>query len=143
MKPICTHATAALGKFSTLDQHIAAEKISVVERGAEWLLQKVSIIGPQTRAWSHGLVAARGVQAVRILHGLLHLSGKHSSELIEQACGTAHSYGEYRLVTIRKLIKHAGPDQQAFEFLEEHWIIRNLSDYGDVVRVHFGKEAKL
>jgi hypothetical protein len=83
------------------------------------------------------------VQAVRILHGLLHLSGKHSSELIEQACGTAHSYGEYRLVTIRKLIKHAGSDQQAFEFLEEHPIIRNLSDYGDVVRVHFGKEAKL
>ena len=143
MKPICTHATAALGKFSTLDQHIAAEKISVVERGTEWLLQKVSIIGPQTRTWSHGLVAVRGVQAVRVLQGLLHLSGKHSSVLIEQACGTAHSYGEYRLATIRKLIKHAGPDQQAFEFLEEHPIIRNLSDYGDVVRVHFGKEAKL
>ena len=49
----------------------------------------------------------------------------------------------YRLVTIRKRTKHAGPDQQAFEFLEEHPIIRNLSDYGDVVRVHIGKEAKL
>jgi hypothetical protein len=47
------------------------------------------------------------------------------------------------LATIRKLIKHAGPDQQQFEFLEDHPIIRNLSDYGDVVRVHFGKEAKL
>jgi transposase len=143
MKPICTHARAAQGKFSTLDQHIAPEKISAVERGTEWLLQKVSIIGPQTRAWSRGLVANRGVQSVRVLQGLLHLSGKHSSESIEQACQTAHTYGEYRLATIRKLIKHAGPDQQQFEFLEDHPIIRNLSDYGDVVRVHFGKEATL
>ncbi len=143
MKPICTHARAAQGKFSTLSQHIASEKISVVERGTEWLLQKVGIIGPQTRAWSRALVAARGVQSVRVLQGLLNLSGKHSSESIEQACRTAHSYGEYRLATIRKLIKHAGPDQEQFEFLEDHPIIRNLSDYGDVVRVHFGKEAKL
>ena len=143
MKAICTHATQPHGKFSTLSEHIANEKISAVERGAEWLLEKVSIIGPQTRAWSQGLVATRGIQSVRVLQGLLHLSRKHSSELIEQACQTAHSYGEYRLATIRKLIKHAGPDQQAFEFLEDHPIIRNLSDYGEVVRVHFGKEANL
>jgi transposase len=143
MKPICTHARATEGRFSTLDQHIASEKISVVERGTEWLLRKVSLIGPETRAWSLGLVATRGVQSVRVLQGLLHLSGKHSSEAIEQACQTAHSYGEYRLATIRKLIQHASPQQRSLEFLEDHPIIRNLSDYGNVVRVHFGKEAKL
>jgi hypothetical protein len=143
MRPICTHARASEGRFSTLSQHIASEKISMVERGAEWLLQKVSVIGPQTRAWSVSLVATRGVQSVRVLQGLLHLSGKHSSEAIEQACQTAHSYGEYRLATIRKLIQHSGPEQRTLEFLDEHPIIRNLSDYGNVVRVQFGKEAKL
>ena len=143
MKLICTHAKAPLGKFSTLPQHIASEKISAVERGADWLLEKVGIIGPETRAWSQGLVAAKGVQSVRVLQGLLSLSGKHSSGAIEQACRTAHSYGEYRLASIRKLIAHAGPDQQQFDFLEEHPIIRNLSHYGDVVRVRYGKEAKL
>ena len=143
MKSICIHATAPQGKFSTLSEHIASEKISAVERGTEWYLQKVSVIGPETRAWSHGAVAARGVQAVRVLQGLLSLSRKHSSESLECACRTAHSYGEYRLVTIRKLIQHSGNDQQEFEFLEDHPIIRNLSDYGDIVRVHFGKEAAL
>ena len=54
MKPICTHATAALGKSSTLSEHIASEKISVVEHGADWLLQKVSLIGPETCAWAEG-----------------------------------------------------------------------------------------
>jgi hypothetical protein len=141
MEVVCTHATQAQGKFSTLAEHIASEKISPVERGTEWLLEKVSFIGKNTRNWSHGLVATRGVEAVRVLHGLLNLSHKHRSEAIEQACETAHSYGEYRLKTIRQLIKHSAGKQGEFEFLDQYPIIRNLSDYGDVARVDFRKEA--
>jgi len=107
MEVICTHATQSKGKFSTLPEHIASEKISPVERGTEWLLKKVRFVGPNTRNWSHGLVAARGVEAVRVLHGLLNLSRKYPSAVLEQACGTAHSYGEYRLATIRNLIQHS------------------------------------
>ena len=141
MEPICTHATQPLGKFSTLPAHIASEKISPVERGAEWLLKKVSYVGPHTRAWSEGLVAARGIESVRVLHGLLNLTNKHPSDVLEQACETAHSYGEYRLKTLRQLIQHAAPKQEAFEFLDEHPIIRNLSHYGQFVHVDFRKEA--
>lgn len=141
MKVISTHVTQAKGKFSTLPEHIASEKISPVERGTEWLLKKVGFVGPNTRNWSHGLVATRGVAAVRVLCGLLNLSRKYPSAVIEQACRTAHSYGEYRLATIRKLIQHSAPKQGEFEFLDQHPIIRNLSDYGDVVRVDFRKEA--
>jgi len=141
METICTHVVQAEGKFSTLREHIASEKISPVERGTEWLLKNVGYIGPNTRKWSLGLVATRGIEAVRVLHGLLNLSGKHPSEALERACGTAHSYGEYRLATIRKLIKHAAPKQGEFEFLAEHPMIRNLSDYGDVIRVDFRTEA--
>jgi transposase len=141
MQVICTHATQPLGKFSTLPQHIASEKISPIERGAEWLLKKVSYVGPHTRAWSEGLVAARGIESVRVLHGLLNLTNKHPSDVLERACETAHSYGEYRLKTLRQLIQHAAPKQQAFEFLSEHPIIRNLSHYGQFVRVDFRKEA--
>jgi transposase len=141
MELICTHATQPLGKFSTLPAHIASEKISPVERGAEWLLKKVSYVGPHTRAWSEGLVAARGIESIRVLHGLLNLTNKHPSETLERACETAHSYGEYRLKTLRQLIQHAAPKQQAFEFLDEHPLIRHLSYYGQFVRVDFRKEA--
>jgi transposase len=141
MQPICAHATQPRGKFSTLPEHIASEKISPVERGAEWLLEKVSYIGPNTRKWSRGLVARRGVEAVRVLHGLLNLAKKHPSAVIEEACGTAASYEAYRLATIRKLMQRGGPRQEEFEFLAEHPLIRNLSDYGDVVRVNLRKEA--
>ncbi len=141
LEVICTHVRQPKGKFSTLPEHIASEKISPVERGAEWLLQKVGYVGPHTRQWSRGLVAARGIEAVRVLHGLLNLTNKHPSKAIERACETAHSYQEYRLATIRKLIKHSAPNQEEFEFLAEHPIIRNLSDYGDIIRIDFNKEA--
>ena len=141
MELICSHATKSPGKFSTLREHLASEKISPVERGANWLLQKVAYVGPKTRDWSRGLVAARGVESIRVLHGLWNLIGKHPSEAIEQACATAHANQSYRLATIRKLIAHAGSRQQEFEFLAEHPLIRNLSEYGDLVRVDFRKEA--
>ena len=141
MEVICTHATQRQGKFSTLREHIASEKISPVERGADWLLQKVGYVGPHTRNWSRGLVATRGVAAIRVLHGLLNLVDKHPSATLEQACETAHANQSYRLETIRQLIKHSGSQQQEFEFLAEHPIIRNLSEYGDIVRVDFRKEA--
>jgi transposase len=141
MEVISTHAKQPYGKFSTLPAHIASEKISPVERGAEWLLKKVSYVGPHTRAWSTGLLATRGIESVRVLHGLLNLTNKHPSDVLEQACQTAHSYGEYRLKTLRQLIQHAAPKQEAFAFLDEHPIIRNLSHYGQFVRVDFRKEV--
>jgi hypothetical protein len=142
MELICAHATQPQGKFSTLAEHIASEKISPVERGTEWLLEKVRYIGPHTRRWSLGLVSARGVEAVRVLHGLISLSRKHPSSAIEKACETALSYEEFRLKTIRVLIQKRAPKQEEFEFLEEHPMIRNLSEYGDVIRVNFRKEVE-
>jgi hypothetical protein len=141
MELICTHARKAEGQFSTHREHIASAKISPIERGADWPLQKVGFIGPKTRNWSHGLMANRGVQALRVLHGLLNLSHKHPSRVIEQACETAHANECYRLRSIRQLIKHQVAAQQSFEFLDEHPIIRNLSEYGNLVRVDFRKEA--
>jgi hypothetical protein len=141
METICVHARQAPGKFSTIREHIASPKISPVERGADWLLGKVRLIGPKTQAWAHGCVATRGLESIRVLHGLLNLSKTHSSRLIEQACDTAHANGCYRLASLRQLIKHAGAKQKQFEFLDEHPIIRNLSEYGSIIRVNFRKEA--
>jgi hypothetical protein len=140
LEVICTHVTQPMGKFSTLAEHLAAEKINSVERGTDWLLGKVRYIGPHTRQWSLGLVAARGIEAVRVLQGLISLANKHPSDAIEQACQIAHSYREYRLATIRQLIQRAAPKQEEFDFITEHPLIRNLSVYADLVHVDFRKE---
>jgi len=88
-----------------IDAHVANEKISAVERGAEWLLQKVSTIGKQTECRATELVSRRGVWSVRVLLGLLALSQRHSSEEFDQACEIAVSYEAFRLKSVRRLIE--------------------------------------
>ena len=127
---IALHVKAEPGKFRTCPEHIPVEKVSCVERGADYLLRSVSRIGPHTRQWSEALVQARGVEAVRVLSGLKSLAGKHESARLDKACEVALSHGAYRLRTIRELIKRDKTDyQEQFEFIEEHPIIRPLSDY--------------
>ena len=47
MQPIAVHTKQEPGRFSTPRQFIASEKISAVERGAAWLLDKVTTrLGP-------------------------------------------------------------------------------------------------
>jgi transposase len=129
-RQIALHSKVEAGRFRTDSSHIPAEKVSAVERGTNAILRQISTIGPQTKAWSELVIQSRGVQGVRVLVGLKSLAGKHTSEELEQACGTAVSYGACRLKSIRNLLKRpASQTQQALSFIEEHPIIRPLSDY--------------
>lgn len=137
---IAMHARREPGQFSSQNTHIARQKRSGIERGAAHLLSKASLIGVHTQHWSEQMVQQRGIQGVRVLMGLLSLSKQHPSKCIEQACETAWTHGAYRLRTIRELIKRQGDKQQQFEFIDEHPIIRSLSDYGDLVHTSFHEE---
>jgi hypothetical protein len=67
---------------------------------------------------------------MRVLIGLRALTSKHSAEEINAACETALAHGAYRLRTIRTLLKrNVSSRQRQFAFLEEHPVIRPLSDY--------------
>lgn len=126
---VAVHAKTELGRFQTAAEHIPKEKVSAVERGADALLTQLASIGPHTRRWSEAMTQARGVEGVRVLIGLKSLARTHSSDALEQACETALSHGAYRLRTIRQLLKRQRSGQREFAFLEEHPIIRPLSDY--------------
>ena len=130
---IAIHTRREPGRFSTLPEHLAKEKISGLERGAEYLLRKVASLGTHAQQWSEAMLVARGIQGTRVLQGLLSLSSKHSSQALERACETAQSYGCYRLQTIRKLAERQADQQGSFEFLDEHPIIRPLDDYAQIV----------
>ena len=77
------------------------------------------------------MLAARGVEGIRVLVGLKALAGRHRSDALEQACKIAVSHSAWRLKTIRNLLQQntQQPEQQHFDFIEEHPIIRPLSDY--------------
>ena len=138
---IALHAKCEPGRFRTDAAHIPAEKVSAVERGTDALLRQIAAIGPHTKAWSEAVIQSRGVEGVRVLVGLKALAGKHRSADLERACETALTYGAYRLKSIRNLLKRpAQQEQQSFDFLEEHPIIRPLSDYSLTSLNDFRKE---
>ncbi|MEK6235046.1 MAG: Mu transposase C-terminal domain-containing protein, partial [Planctomycetales bacterium] len=134
MERIALHARQEPGRFSTQKTHIAAEKISGVERGASWWLKKTEEIGPKTQDWATAMLQSRGAMGVRVLMGLNALGDKHPRAAVERACETATSYGEYRLRSIRKLIQRQEPTREEVDFLEDHPVIRPLSDYSDFVQ---------
>ena len=140
MKLIVTHVRQEAGRFSTLDRHIVDEKIAGVERGAVWLLSKVAGIGTQAQRWAEAMVQARGIEGVRVLQGLLSMANKHPHQQIDRACSIAMEHHAWRLRTIRQLLERQGnaaDHQNHFDFLDEHPIIRSLSDYGQWVHESF------
>ena len=139
MEQIAVHVRQEPGRFSTQDQHIAAEKRSGVERGAVWLLSRVRLIGEHAARWAENMLNMRGIEGIRVLQGLLSLAGRHDAAAIERACEVAVSHGAYRLRTIRQLLKRDAPAQETFDFLQEHPIIRSLSDYGKLVATSFAR----
>lgn len=138
---IAIHARREPGRFSTRGEHLDPRKISGLERGAEYLLNKLNSIGPRTRQWASAMLNARGVEGTRVLQGLVGLAKKHAPDSLEKACETALSHGVFRLRTIRKLLSRAAAKQEPLPFLEEHPIIRPLDDYAAVVARAIHRQA--
>jgi hypothetical protein len=61
------------------------------------------------------------------------LTRRHSAKCIEEACALALSHGAYRLRDVRHLIK-IPTEQDNFEFTQTHPLIRDMAEYGMVIR---------
>jgi len=134
---IAIHAQRKPGQFSTQGPHIHARKISGLEKGTGWLLRQASLIGDHAEKWAAEMLVDRGVAGLRVLQGLLHLANRHDCASIDRACRIALTHRAFRLRALRQIIKHGGDPQGQFEFLDEHEIIRDLSNYGQIVRASF------
>lgn len=132
---IAVHARREPGRFSTHDQHVAPEKISGVELKVEELLRRASCcIGDHASQWAEAMIVARGIQGTRVLLGLLSLGKQYPREAVNEACRIAQTYGEFRLRALRQIVKaKATTTQTTFAFLDDHPLIRPLSDYAAVV----------
>jgi transposase len=140
MRQITEHVRVEPGRFSTHSQHISSRKISGIERGAAWMLSKVSLVGPCSSRWAEAMLARRGIEGVRVLQGLMSLTHRWPGDAVEKACEIAHSHGAYRLRDVRALINRQSAKQTQFAFAEEHPIIRSLSEYGELAHCAFHKE---
>ena len=137
MAQIALHVQQEPGRFATAAIHIRPEKISDIEKGTTWLLERAGRFGPNASAWSAAMLRSRGIEGVRVLMGLLSLGNKHPWRAVDEACRIANGHGTYRLRCVRKLIERQPGDQQIqsmMPFITEHAIIRPVDDYGQWVR---------
>jgi hypothetical protein len=135
MESIAVHCTQATGRFSTLGEHIVPAKSHMIERGLEYLLRKVRLLGPHATRWAEAMIEARGIPAGRVLHGLLALSRKHHADQIDRACDTAWRSQAFNYRVIKRLLENeSAARQQTMEFMDEHPIIRSVSEYGEFIR---------
>lgn len=126
---VAMHPRMEKGKFSTLSEHISPKKISGIERGAQYLIQKVKLVGPQSTRWAEGALEERGVQGMRTIQGLLGLTRKYESGAIELAAEKAWRSGSFRYRTIKRLLENGGAQQKTMEFMDEHPVIRSILEY--------------
>ena len=127
-EPIGLHALAEPGKFTTDPAHLHSRKRHVIERGADYLLDRCRLIGPLTGTWAEAMHRTRGPQSLRVMLGLLQLAEKHPASELEKAAGTATHHGAWRLRDLKRLLELPANVVQ-LDFLETHPLIRSLDAY--------------
>jgi len=75
---------------------------------------------------------------MRTVQGLLALARRLTCEKVDRACKTALGFDAYRLKHVKALV-NTKQEQAEFKFMSEHPVIRNMNEYGRVVRVEFRK----
>jgi transposase len=125
---IALHALAEPGKFTTDPAHLHSRKRHIIERGADYLLDRCRLIGPLMGTWAEAMHQTRGPQSLRVMQGLLQLAGKHPADELEKAARIATHHGTWRLRDLKRLL--ALPDNVVqMDFLETHPLIRSLEAY--------------
>jgi hypothetical protein len=141
LRQIAMHAQREPGRFATDQNHIAKEKRGGIERGTAWWLVKAHAIGTSAGEWARSILQERGIHGIRVLIGLVSLAKRHMPQAVEKACCVAQSHGAHRLRDIRNLLKRSSQEpasmQEQFEFVQEHPLIRSLSDYSELIHNAF------
>lgn len=138
-----SHVRQAAGRFCTHAGDVHPHKIHGLEKGVRHLLARAERIGAASHDWAQAMLQARGIAGTRVLLGLVNLVHKHPAAAVETACQKALAHGEFRLRTIRALVKRssaASVEQTTLPFLEEHPIIRPLADYSRTLDQAFQRQ---
>jgi transposase len=136
MEAIAVHVRQEPGKFKTDPAHIHDHKRTLIERGADWILDRCRLLGPGAGSWAENLYQQRGAESLRVLQGLLALAEKHPAPQLDQACQLALTHGAWHLRDLRELLVRPVAQEQ-FGFIETHPLIRDLKAYDNLVPACF------
>lgn len=128
------HARLEPGRFSTNDADISEQRISNLEHGRDYLLRKLEAVDPDLHAWALAMLKVRGIAGVRVVQGVLNLSGKVEIIALAQAARQATQLQVWTLRELRQLAARADVEPHPeLPLTQEAPIIRDLGDYSVVL----------
>lgn len=130
---VAVHSRAPGGAFTTQREHRPAHKPARQEAYEASLLAKAQHIGPRALAWAQAATEERGVQAYRLLQGMVALTRSHPRERVDWACGVALGRQVFRYPVLRRLVDQASSQAPLPGLAQEHPIIRDLHEYAQEV----------
>jgi transposase len=86
-------------------------------------------VGEELHAWAESALQKRGVRAIRLIQGALHLTRKHPRERVLHAARLAQARQCYRYKDLRRLVENADLRSPAPALIQTSPHIRPLSHY--------------
>ena len=100
---VAVHARVADGVFAPRagEAEASTRQQAYVDR----LVGQCERVGPALKLWAEAALVARGVRAIRLIHGVLGLTRRHPRERVLAAVTEAHAHQHFRYQTIRQLVE--------------------------------------
>ena len=128
MELIMVHVRTEPGLSRTEDSHIHPLKRRLADRGTVYLLERCQSFGPNVGAWAMAMHRHRGIEAIRVLQGLIALTRKTPVAALEAAAAKALQRAGWKLGDLKQALTEPANVVQV-DFLETHPLIREMEAY--------------
>jgi len=127
--PVAVHARVRPGQWARREGEQDQEPTSSQRAYVAKLIGTCGRVGPALKEWAEAAYAERGVRALRLIQGALHLVRKHPREAVLHAAKKALAHRLFRYKDLRRLTEQADSAPAQRSLLDVHEAIRPMSEY--------------
>jgi transposase len=127
--PLAVHARVRPGEWARRPGEQSQEPTSSQRAYVGKLIATCARVGPALKEWAEAAYVARGVRALRLIQGALHLVRKHPKEAVLHAAQKALANRLFRYKDLRRLSEQADSVTGQRSLLDVHEAIRPMNEY--------------
>ena len=126
---LAVHARVRPGEFARRPGAQSQEPTSSQRAYVAKLIATCARVGPALQEWAEAAYVERGVRALRLIQGALHLVRKHPKEAVLHAAKKALIHRLFRYKDLRRLTEQADSVPKQRSLLDVHEAIRPMNEY--------------
>jgi hypothetical protein len=128
-RPVAVHARVRPGEWARRPGEQSQEPTSSQRAYVGKLIATCARVGPALKEWAEAAYVERGVRALRLIQGALHLVRKHPKEAVLHAAKKALAHHLFRYKDLRRLTEQADSAPAQRSLLDVHEAIRPMNEY--------------